>query len=304
MSSEATNLEPTLRAAHSRDVYQRYLDELRGCPRLTPEEELALARTIVARRLAVERAADAHERAEAQAAYRRATDEMVRANLRLVVSVARRYGSPRLMASSDFIQEGNLGLLRAVERFDPERGVRFGTYAVWWIRFAFNRSLSDRGRLVRVPGHAIEEGQKLARATASLRARLGREPTLDELVAETGLTMERAAQFSERSVGRPPLSLDMPMGESSATLLDMLSASTPDVGEQLDVASFEQRVRPLLAKLTKMEAAILRYRFGLDDEDELTLREVGEKYGLTRERIRQVQEKALGKLRKQLEGSL
>lgn len=237
-------------------------------------------------------------------AYRAAMDRMVTANLRLVVSLARQYGAPRLLSTADFVQEGNLGLMRAAERFDYRRGVRFSTYAVWWIRHAFNRALSDRGRLVRVPGHALEDAHRLSRAQASLVARQGSAPSVEQLAEVTGLAPERIALFQDYGVGRDTVSLDREVGEKGGTtLLDRLPAEETDPGAELDAVMREEQVAPLLERLSAMEADILRFRFGLEDGEERTLREIGEKYGLTRERIRQLQERGLGKLRKALQST-
>ena len=231
-------------------------------------------------------------------AHLAAKHRLVTANLRLVVALARRY--PRgLLPLSDLVQEGNLGLLRAVETFDYKRGFRFSTYAAWWIRHAFNRGLSDRGRLVRMPVHAFEDAQRVDRARKQLGLELGSEPTAEALADKAGLPLERVLPFSE-GFGRSPVSLDKTLrDDGDATLLDMLPAVGPELDILLDVARWERTFAPLMQALTPLEAEVLRLRFGFEGE-ELTLREIGEKHQLTRERIRQLQEQALQKLRSAL----
>jgi RNA polymerase primary sigma factor len=235
-------------------------------------------------------------------AYQRATQRMVTSNLRLVLAVAKRYGSRSFMSPADFVQEGNLGLLRAVVRFDRRHGVRFSTYAVWWIRHALNRALSDRGRLVRVPVRVLDDVRRLARARTALLAREGEQaPSAERLATEAGIPLDRLAPLLEQNVGGACVSLDRKVGEDGqTTMLDGLAAESTDVGAELDAVAWKERARPMLEQLTPVEADVLRHRFGLDDGEELTLREIGEKYGLTRERIRQLQEQGLGKLRRAL----
>ena len=232
-------------------------------------------------------------------AHLAAKHRLVTANLRLVVALARRY--PRgLLPLSDLVQEGNLGLLRAVETFDYKRGFRFSTYAAWWIRHAFNRGLSDRGRLVRMPVHAFEDAQRVARARKQLGLELGGEPTAEALADRCGLPLERVLPFSE-GFGRSPISLDKTLrDDGDATLLDMLPAVGPELDTLLDVARWDHTFAPLMQALTPLEAEVLRLRFGFEGE-ELTLREIGERHQLTRERIRQLQEQALRKLRSALQ---
>jgi RNA polymerase primary sigma factor len=239
--------------------------------------------------------------AKARAAQQAAKNRFMTANLRLVVSLARRY--PRnIMPLADLIQEGNLGLMRAVERFDHRRGFRFSTYASWWIRHGFNRALADKARLVRVPVHLQEDAQRAARASAELLAKTGRTPTSAELAHETGLAEEKLAFLEQHPVGYKPTSLDRPLGpDSDTTLIETLAPpEQPEAEATLDEARWPAELDELLGKLTPMEAAILRYRFGLSDGEELTLQEVGDKYNLSRERIRQLQEVALTKLRAEL----
>jgi RNA polymerase primary sigma factor len=229
-------------------------------------------------------------------------NKFVQANLGLVVSVARRYQHGGLPLT-DLIQEGNLGLIKAVSRFDHRRGFRFSTYATWWIRHAIGRALADKGRTVRVPVHILEANQRIRKATRSLSATLGRAPTNDELAQAIEMTADKLERTLTHSGGQA-ISLDQQLGdEGDRERMEVFQS--PEVEESTpfdDIANraLADQVRDVLHTLKPIEAEVLRRRFGLNGEREVTLQEIASEHGLSRERIRQIQEKALSKVRRGL----
>ncbi len=259
------------------DPVRIYLKEIGRVALLKAEEEVALARAI-------------------EAGDEDARHHLAEANLRLVVSIAKKY-TAQGVSFLDLIQEGNLGLLRAVEKFDYHRGYKFSTYAHWWIRQAITRALADKARTIRIPVHMIELINKLARVSRHLLQELGREPTDEEIAAEMALTPEKVREIV--TLSQAPVSLETPIGhEEDAHLSDFVEdkeATSPVDAALLSVLRIE--VEDILDTLTARERRVLQLRFGLLDARERTLEEVGQRFGLTRERIRQIEVKALRKLR-------
>ena len=225
-----------------------------------------------------------------------AREHLIKANTRLVVSIAKRYMG-RGVHFLDLIQEGNLGLMKAVEKYDYHRGFRFSTYATWWIRQTITRSIADQGRTIRVPVHMIDRIRQLYKLTHEMEQKLGRIPTVDELAEEMNLS-QRKVQWMLR-VSWLPLSLDSPVGDEEDSELGMFVEDdiTPTPIQSAYRNMLRDKIEEVLATLSPREARILRLRFGLDNGHTYTLEEVGQKFGLTRERIRQIEGKALRRLR-------
>jgi RNA polymerase sigma factor (sigma-70 family) len=295
------------------DLTRRYLAELGSYPLLTAAQEAELAEVMVrgrdaaARLAAVDVEGDSprpprlttRERRRLQAdrqAGEEARRQFIQSNLRLVVSIAKRYQSPG-MSLLDLIQEGNLGLMRAVEKFDHRKGFKFSTYATWWIRQSIGRGIADKGRTIRLPSHLMDLLSTLTRTSAVMLKSLGREPTARELADETGLAIEKV----ETALQAAPdlVSLSVAIGEDGDHELgDLVADTNAETPFDLAAAAIERRdLLTLLSSLDNRERKVLEMRFGLGDDEPLTLDEVGRQFGLTRERIRQIEAKALTKLR-------
>src|SRR5581483_8464138 len=229
----------------------------------------------------------------------RAKNDFVKANLRLVVSIARRFNHGRLPLA-DLIQEGNIGLMKAVERYDYRRGFRFSTYASWWIRHAISRALADKGRAVRLPVHMIDAYHRIAKSQRELQSKLERPPSTQEIAAATGIEAEKLEKM-KTFLSETPVSLDRPISdEDGRRLIDVLVDPNegPGVPDQMVSTETQSEMLKLLGGLKPIEADILRKRFGLLNDRERTLKEIGDEYSLSRERARQLQEQALGKMRR------
>lgn len=259
------------------DPVRMYLKEIGKIPLLTPEEEIELAKRI--------------EQGDEEAKKR-----LIEANLRLVVSIAKRYVG-RGMLFLDLIQEGNLGLLKAVEKFDYRKGYKFSTYATWWIRQAITRAIADQARTIRIPVHMVETINKLIRVQRQLLQELGREPTPEELAKEMGMPEEKVREIMK--IAQEPVSLETPIGEEEDSHLgDFIpDEDAPAPAEAAAFTMLKEQLMDVLDTLTPREEKVLRLRFGLDDGRARTLEEVGKEFNVTRERIRQIEAKALRKLR-------
>ena len=262
------------------DPVSMYLREIHAYPLLTPEEEAALGRAM----------------AEGDDA---AKERMIEANLRLVVSVAKRFEG-RGLSLSDLIQEGNIGLMKAADKYDYSKGYRFSTYATWWIRQSVSRAIADQSRTIRIPVHMVESIYRVTKSQRELTQKNGREPTVDEIAEDTGMSEDKVQEVMR--IASDPVSLEMPVGESDDSHLE---DTIPDRGNPTpeEAASFrllKEQLSLVLSYLSPREEKILRLRFGLEDGVAHTLEDVGQTFHITRERIRQIESKALRKLKTML----
>ena len=261
------------------DSVRLYLREIGKIPLLTAEEELALAQRVVA-------------------GEKEAKDQMAEANMRLVVSIAKRYVG-RGLDLLDLIQEGNTGLLRAVEKFDPDKGFKFSTYATWWIRQAITRAIADQARTIRIPVHMVETINKLLRTQRRLTQELNREPTNDEIAKEMEIDVDKVEHIMKIKQDISSLDASIRDDEEDSVLADFIEdEDTVSPEESATGQLLKQQVKDMLGALTEREQKILKLRFGLEDGKSHTLEEVGQEFSVTRERIRQIEAKALAKLRK------
>ena len=289
----------------SGDTVRQYLREIGRVDLLDVHDERRLAQRIVdgnAAAAAIDRLgadADPVEKAGLTVKVRRgeaAKNELTQANLRLVVSIAKRY-SGRGMQFLDLIQEGNLGLMRAVEKFDHTKGFKFSTYATWWIRQAITRSIADQARTIRIPVHMVETMNRVVRTQRQMHQDLTREPTLEELGAQVGMTPDRVKEILR--MAQDPLSLDSPVGEEDdSSLGDFIEDSKVEApGAMVEVAALGDAIREVLLELPERERGIMALRYGLGGERPMTLEEVAHTVGVTRERVRQIEGKTLARLR-------
>ncbi len=275
--AEADNLEDLEKTIAIDDPVRMYLKEIGKVPLLTADEELDLA-------------------VKMENGDKDAKQKLCEANLRLVVSIAKRYVG-RGMQFLDLIQEGNMGLIKAVEKFDYTKGFKFSTYATWWIRQAITRSIADQARTIRIPVHMVETINKQIRVTRQLLQELGRDPSPEEIAAEMDIPVEKVREISK--IAQEPVSLETPIGEEEDSHLGDFIPDE-DVPSPADAAAFSMlrdQLNEVLSTLTEREQEVLRLRFGLDDGRQRTLEEVGQQFNVTRERIRQIEAKALRKLR-------
>ncbi|MEV0838327.1 RNA polymerase sigma factor SigB [Actinocatenispora sera] len=286
------------------DLVRAYLNGIGRTRLLTAAEEVELAKQIEAGLFAEEKLTngpldDADLRADLATLVdegRAAKKRLLSANLRLVVSIAKRY-TGRGMPFLDLIQEGNLGLIRAAEKFDYTKGFKFSTYATWWIRQAITRSMADQARTIRIPVHMVEQVNRMVRARRELTASLGREPSHDEIAAELDITPFQVLELA--SYDRDPVSLDQTVGEDGESTLGDFLCRTEDVTDD-DTVSYSllrHTMERVIGTLTDRERTVIRLRYGLDDGRQRTLDEVGHEFGLSRERIRQIEKHTLIKLR-------
>jgi RNA polymerase primary sigma factor len=295
------------RRAVTGDLVRIYLREIGRVPLLTAQDEVDLAKSIEAGLFAEEKLQGGRtasvecsssllsDLAQLASDGMRAKQRLIEANLRLVVSIAKRYIG-RGLVFLDLIQEGNLGLIRAVEKFDYTKGYKFSTYATWWIRQAITRAIADQARTIRIPVHMVETINKMARIQRQLHQDLGREATPEEIADEMGLSPERVAEIQR--IAQEPVSLQSPIGEEDSDLGDFIEDA--DAVVPMEAAAFimlQDQLEQVLDNLSIREQRIIQLRFGLTDGHPRTLEEVGREFGVTRERIRQIESKTLAKLR-------
>jgi RNA polymerase primary sigma factor len=275
--AQEVHFTPVELASHTTDALQLFLNEAGRYALLAPEQELDLAKRI--------------ERGDLEA-----KDRLINSNLRLVVSIARRYQGVGELCLLDLIQEGVLGLIRAVEKFDWRRGFRFSTYATLWIRQAIQRGLADRGRSIRLPTNIAQRERRIATASRRLATQLGREPTLEEIAEGAELPLEQVAELQD--VARTVTSLDRPVGDGEETGLgELLPSRGPAVEEQVNMSLTEEAVRRSVGQLPQREREVIQLRFGLEGEKEpLPMSQVGRRLGISAERVRQIERKALSEL--------
>jgi RNA polymerase primary sigma factor len=276
------------------DPVRMYLKEIGRVPLLTMDEEKQLAMAIEAGDL--ERQKNGQGQTRVMELGDEAKRKLTEANLRLVVSIAKKYVG-RGMLFLDLIQEGNLGLIRAVEKFDYRKGYKFSTYATWWIRQAITRALADQARTIRIPVHMVETINRLIKISRQLLQELGRDPTVEEIAHEMGLTPEKVREVIK--ISQEPISLETPIGEEEDSHLGDFIEDQEAIApaEAASVMLLKEKMADVLRNLTDRERKVLVLRFGLEDGHQRTLEEVGQEFGVTRERIRQIEAKALRKLR-------
>jgi RNA polymerase primary sigma factor len=292
-------------AATTADPVKDYLKQIGKVRLLNAQQEVELAKRIEAGLFAEEKLADRSRNLDADARIdleqvaeegRRAKEHLLEANLRLVVSLAKRY-TGRGMLFLDLIQEGNLGLIRGVEKFDYTKGYKFSTYATWWIRQAITRAMADQARTIRLPVHIVEVINKLAWVQRQMLQDLGREPTPEELAVKLDMTPEKVIEVQK--YGREPISLHTPLGEDGDGELGDLIEDSEAIhpAEAVTFTMLQEQLRSVLGMLSEREAGVVSMRFGLTDGQPKTLDEIGKVYGVTRERIRQIESKTMSKLR-------
>jgi RNA polymerase primary sigma factor len=276
------------------DPVRMYLKEIGRVPLLSMEEEKTLAMAIESGELEAQKNGQAQNKIID--AGHVAKQKLTEANLRLVVSIAKKYVG-RGMLFLDLIQEGNLGLIRAVEKFDYRKGYKFSTYATWWIRQAITRALADQARTIRIPVHMVETINRLIKISRQLLQELGRDPTVEEIAHEMGLTTEKVREVIK--ISQEPISLETPIGEEEDSHLGDFIEDQEAIApaEAASVMLLKEKMADVLKNLTDRERKVLVLRFGLEDGHQRTLEEVGQEFGVTRERIRQIEAKALRKLR-------